>query len=184
MSRSFLRLEITGLVSLILALVSLAMIPAIGSAEMAPPASAVSANQNQISDDAQIRQLTAQWFAAWSPGGGSMDWDSMGRLFVQEPNQLLVFDDAGDTVAVLNSWEDYRTTWEPFMGQLAEWRIEPEGEIRVMVEGDLATTVFTLTGGGVDQENNTIKFRQHGTHIWRRIEDRWAIVHEHLTTDS
>ena len=181
MSRSFLHLGLSGIVSLSLVLSDLPKVN-VTMAEVVPPASAE--NQVPKSDEAQIRQLTTQWFAAWSPGRNPMDWDAMGQLFTQTPNELVVFDDAGGSVIVLNSWDDYRATWEPFMAQFSEWQIEPEGDIQVRVAGDLATTVFTLTGGGVDQAGNTTSFRQRGTHIWQRTGDRWAIVHEHLTTDS
>lgn len=159
-------------------------LPVSVQAETASLTSAAIEARNQTSNEARIRQLTEQWFAAWSPGREPMNWEAMGQLFAQEPGDLLVFDDAGGRVVVLSSWEDYRATWEPFMEAFSEWQIDPEGDIRVTVEGDLATTVFTLTGGGLDQAGNAVRFRQYGTHIWQRIGDRWVIVHEHLTTDK
>lgn len=180
--RSFLRFGLSSLVSTGLVLSALTV------PEMARAAETLLSERTetltQAADEARIRQLTDQWFAAWSPGRGSVDWDAMGELFVQAPDELLVFDDAGGNVVVLTSWADYRETWEPFMAQFTEWQIEPEGDIQVRVDGDLATTVFTLTGGGVDQEGNAVNFRQRATHIWQRIDGRWFIVHEHLTTDS
>ena len=179
MSRSFLHLGLSSLVGLSLILSDLPKAD-IAMAEVVSPATA----ENSVlkPDEEQIRQLMAQWFATWSPGHNPMDWDAMGELFTQ--GELLVFDDAGGNVVVLTSWDDYRATWEPFMAQFSQWQIEPEGDIQVRVDGDLATTVFTLTGDGLDQEGNAISFRQRGTHIWQRTGDRWAIVHEHLTTDS
>ncbi|MEO1295987.1 MAG: nuclear transport factor 2 family protein [Cyanobacteria bacterium J06636_16] len=182
MTQSYWRSGLLGFAGLGLIL-GVATVPVAVRARSIPDA-VVAETSAQSSDEMQIRQLTEQWFAIWSPGREPMDWEAMGELFVQEPGELLVFDDAGGSVVVLNSWADYRATWEPFMEQFSDWRIEPEGEIRVMVDGDLATTVFTLTGGGLDQEGNTVSFRQRGTHIWQRIDDRWVIVHEHLTTDS
>ena len=179
MTRSFLYLGLSGLVGLNLVLSGLSNTD-IAMAEVEQPTP--TENLVLASDEAQIRQLTAQWFATWSPGRNPMDWDAMGELFAQD--ELLVFDDAGGNVVVLNSWNDYRATWEPFMAQFPEWQIEPEGEIQVRVSGDLATTAFTLTGGGVDQAGNAVRFRQLGTHVWQRTNDRWAIVHEHLTTDN
>lgn len=143
-----------------------------------------SAIASDKTDEDAIRQLTQQWFKLWSPGKAAIDWDAMGKLFTQTPGELLVFDDADSNVVVLKNWVDYPATWKPFMEKFTEWRIEPEGEIRVIVEGDLATTMFTLTGGGVDRKGNAINFRQRGTHVWQRRNDRWVIVHEHLTTDS
>lgn len=179
MSRSFLYLGLSSVVSLGLVLSDLPNAD-VAMAEVIQPAP--TENQLPQSDETQIRQLTAQWFAVWSPGRNPMDWNAMGELFAQ--SELLVFDDAGGRVVVLTSWDDYRTTWEPFMAQFSEWQIEPEGDIQIRVDGNLATTVFTLTGGGVDQEGNAISFRQRGTHIWQRTGERWEIVHEHLTTDS
>ena len=37
---------------------------------------------------------------------------------------------------------------------------------------------------GMNQSRNVIQLRQRGTHIWQRIDDRWMIVHKHLTTDE
>ncbi|MEB3356133.1 MAG: nuclear transport factor 2 family protein [Synechococcales bacterium] len=183
MSRSFERIGLSILAALILVFAVFA-VPGRGQAEMVSPPPMTAAPLAQTPDEAQIRQLTAQWFAAWSPGRASIDWDKMGQLFAQVPGELSVFDDAGGSVVVLNSWSEYRATWEPFMEQLSEWQIEPEGEIQVMLDGDLATTTFTLVGGGTNQAGDSISFRQYGTHIWRRMGDRWALVHEHLTTDG
>ncbi|MEM9218796.1 MAG: nuclear transport factor 2 family protein [Cyanobacteria bacterium P01_F01_bin.150] len=145
---------------------------------------AQSSDEMAASGEMAIRQLTAEWFAAWSPGKGSVDWDAMGQLFAQQPGDLLVFDDADGSVVVLTSWADYRATWEPFMEQFVEWQIESEGDIHIRVDGNLATSVFTLMGGGVDQSGGLVEFRQRATHIWQRMGYRWVIVHEHLTTDS
>ncbi|MEM1310817.1 MAG: nuclear transport factor 2 family protein [Cyanobacteria bacterium P01_H01_bin.153] len=180
--RSIVRFGFSGLMSSSLVLGGWTM-PAAVNAAAAIPATAAEALA-QTSDEAEIRALTAQWFAAWSPGRGAVDWDAMGALFVQQSDELLVFDDAGGSVVVLTSWDEYRATWEPFMAQFSAWQIAPEGEIQIRVDGDLATAVFTLTGGGVDQVGNTVNFRQRATHIWQRINGRWLIVHEHLTTDG
>ncbi|MEO0948228.1 MAG: nuclear transport factor 2 family protein [Cyanobacteria bacterium J06641_5] len=158
--------------------------PAIASPNLLTATKLPLTTASAAADKTTIRQLTQQWFAAWSPGATSIDWDAMGELFVREPGRLLVFDDAGDRVVVLESWEDYRSTWEPFMVQFATWQVAPEGEIRVLVDGNLATTTFTLAGGGTDREGNVVRFRQRGTHVWQRSNGRWEIVREHLTTDE
>ena len=193
MSTSFLRLGFSGLVTLSLAfsgIVIHGMDQAdrkLSRASFAQPLTQASDSQtleSQASDQSQILRLTEEWFSSWSPGKGAIDWDKMGRFFAQSPEQLLVFDDAGGSVIVLNSWDEYRNTWEPFMTKFTQLGIEPEGEIRVLVDGNLATTAFTLSGGGIDHEGNSVDFRQRGTHVWRRINGHWMIVHEHLTTDS
>lgn len=182
MSGSFFRLCLPGLIALSLALGVLTL-PESSRAEE-PPAPAISEAAVRAADEATIRQLTEQWFAAWSPGLGPVNWEAMAQLFVPGAGNLLVFDDAGGRVVVLDSWTDYRKTWEPFMAQFARWQIEPEGDIRVIVAGDLAVATFVLTGGGIDRAGNAIQFRQYGTHVWQRCGDRWAIVREHLTTDG
>lgn len=136
MSGSFFRLCLPGLIALSLALGVLTL-PESSRAEE-PPAPAISEAAVRAADEATIRQLTEQWFAAWSPGLGPVNWEAMAQLFVPGAGNLLVFDDAGGRVVVLDSWTDYRKTWEPFMAQFARWQIEPEGDIRVIVAGDLA----------------------------------------------
>ena len=183
MARALSQLGLSGLMSVSLLMSSL-VVPARGSAIVTAPNPIVSEKLAESPDELRIRQLTEQWFEVWSPGRAPVDWDALEQLFTQEPGELLVFDDAGGSVIVLDSWTDYRATWEPFMEQFTEWQIEPEGDIQIKVDGGLATTAFTLTGGGLDQLGNTINFRQRGTHIWQRIDNQWVIVHEHLTTDS
>lgn len=41
------------------------------------------------SDEANIRQLTRQWFDLWSPGKEPIDWNAMSQLFAQEPGTLV-----------------------------------------------------------------------------------------------
>lgn len=170
------------LMSAAIATGALAVIPT-AYLEALPP-SEQSATVSVTDEEAMIRQLTQQWFQLWSPGKEPMNWEAMSQLFTQDSGNLLVFDDAGGEVVVLESWEDYRNTWEPFMEKLTGWQVEPEGEVRVMVDGGLATTMFTLAGGSFDQQGNAVKFRQRGTHVWQQVDNRWVIVHEHLTTDS
>ncbi|MEM9567888.1 MAG: nuclear transport factor 2 family protein [Cyanobacteria bacterium P01_E01_bin.34] len=182
MFRNWVSLGLSGVAGVSLLLIAPVLSESV-SVEAANENSIATELSDELSAEAQIRQLTHQWFSAWSPGSGSIDWDAMGELFVQEAGKLLVFDDADGQVVVLESWEDYRDTWEPFMAQFSEWQIEPEGDVHVLTSGNLATTSFTLTGGGAAQDGSEISFRQRGTHVWQHRNGRWEIVHEHLTTD-
>jgi ketosteroid isomerase-like protein len=50
-----------------------------------------------------------------------------------------------------------------------------------LLEGDLTTTIFSFAGGGRNKDGTVYKLRQYGTHIWKRIDHQWRLVHEHLT---
>lgn len=134
--------------------------------------------------EATIRQLTEQWIKGWSPGAEKFDTEKLRPLFAQGDGELLVFDDIGDRVAVLHSWDEYRQTWEPFMQEFAYWAIQPEGEIQVLVDGEIAVTTFIWVGKGRYKDGREITPRQHATHVWRKRAGRWVIVHEHLTVGS
>lgn len=132
-------------------------------------------------EEATIRQLTEQWFKNWSPQDKKFEIEKLQPLFAQGEGELLVFDDISTQVVILHSWDDYRRTWEPFMQEFAYWAIRPEGEIQVIVEGNLAVTTFTLVAQGRYFDGREITPKQHATHVWRKQADRWVIIHEHLT---
>jgi ketosteroid isomerase-like protein len=137
---------------------------------------------SQQTDEQTIRQLTQQWFEAWSFKDQSFTADELRPLY--GTGEILVFDNFDGGVVVLNSFQEYQDTWVPVMRDFSSWEIQPEGDINVRVSGDLAVTTFTWVGNGQLQDGKPIQMRQHGTLVWQRNANTWQIVHEHLTVGN
>lgn len=104
-----------------------------------------------------------------------------GQVFATQPNQILVFDNVTGGVVVLRSLKQYIDTWVPFMQDFSYWEINPEGDIEITVDQDLAVSTFTWVSNGRFEDGKQARIRQHCTHVWRRISSEWRLIHEHLT---
>lgn len=134
-------------------------------------------------DEAVIRRLTDQWFYGWSPKNQKFTGKELEPLFAKGERNLLVFDNVGGDVWTMESWEEYRDTWVPWMQEnFSYWSIRPVSEVEVHIAGDTAYTAFVWEGGGMFKDGSPVQIRQYATHVWKRRSDgRWQIVHEHLT---
>ncbi len=137
--------------------------------------------QDVVNDRYQIQQLTARWAELWSPKNKTFTGEGFEQIFVAEGNGLTVFDNIGGSVVVLHSFREYLNTWRPLMDQFVFWEITIEDDLQICVSGDLAFTTFSFLGFGQDKDEKGYKVRQYGTHIWKRINGQWRLIHEHLT---
>lgn len=135
----------------------------------------------QTADKAKIRELTEQWRMIWSPKDKPFTGDSFKNIFATGENEILVFDNFDNSVVVLHSLQEYLDTWIPVMQNFSYWEIQLEDNLTISIDGDLAVTTFSWTGGGRTKDEKKVKARQYGTHTWKRFNDEWRLVHEHLT---
>jgi ketosteroid isomerase-like protein len=135
----------------------------------------------QKQDRQDIQYLTQQWVNLWSPKERPFTGEGFENIFATGENEILVFDNFDNSVVVLHSVQEYLDTWVPAMQQFAYWEIAIEDNLNITLNDDLAVTTFSFTGGGRSKDGQDYKLRQHGTHVWQRINDRWRLVHEHLT---
>ena len=132
-------------------------------------------------DEIQIRQLTKKWADVWSPKDKTFTGEGFEKIFATGENEILVFDNFGDSVVVLRSLQEYLNTWVPVMQNFSYWEIEIEDNLEISVDGDLAVTTFSWVGGGKSKDGEDVKVRQYATHTWKRLNHEWRLVHEHLT---
>lgn len=136
-------------------------------------------------DEAQIRELTKKWFAVWSVKDKSFTGQGFEQVFATGENEILVFDNFKGGVVTLRSLRDYIATWVPVMqSTFSYWEINPEGVIDVTVDRDLAVSTFTWVSNGRFKDGKPARIRQHATHVWRRMNGQWRLVHEHLTVGN
>lgn len=128
----------------------------------------------------QITNGMNKWFAAWNIGTDAFDVEKLRPLF--STGEIHVVDNFDDKVVVLKSFEAYARTWT--LSGFRSWSIEPIGEPRIRLSGNLAVVTFAFAGEGTLTTGAKVAAAQHGTHVWVLEDDTWRIVHEHLTTDT
>jgi ketosteroid isomerase-like protein len=141
----------------------------------------VTIQAQQTTDEAKIRALTEQWRSLWSPKDQPFTGKGFENIFAVGKNEILVFDNFGNSVVVLHSLQEYLDTWIPAMQNFSYWEIQLEDNLKILIEGDLAVTTFSWVGGGKTKDEQEVKARQYGTHTWKRLNNEWRLVHEHLT---
>jgi SnoaL-like domain len=137
-----------------------------------------------ITDELKIRELTQRWEEIWSPKEQPFTGEGFEHIFFTGDRNLLVFDNFDNSVVVLHSLKEYLDTWIPAMQNFSYWEIKLEDNLRIVIDGDLAVTTFSFAGGGQSKDGQDYKLRQHGTHVWKRIDSQWRLVHEHLTVGN
>jgi quinol monooxygenase YgiN/ketosteroid isomerase-like protein len=131
-------------------------------------------------DRFQLERLTQQWVNLWSPKDKLFTGEGFENIFAKD--KILVFDNFDNSVVVLHSLQEYLDTWVPFMQEnISYWEVELEDNFEITINGDLAVTTFSWIGGGKGKDGRTIKAKQYGTHVWKRLNGQWRLVHEHLT---
>lgn len=133
-------------------------------------------------DIASLIRRVAKWQRLFSSGTDRFTLDGFADLFDEAPSALLVYDDYADSDTRWLGFERYRQTWEREINQnfpgIIVYRIELD---RAETSGDVAWTAFTWFGR-IALPTGIAWPTQHATHIWRRTDGIWRIIHEHLTS--
>ena len=133
-------------------------------------------------DKAKIQELTEQWRKVWSPEDKPFTGNGLENVFATGKDEILVFDNYGGSVVVLRSLQEYLDTWVPVMADFVYWNVALENNLQVSIDGDLATTTFSFAGGGRNKDGEQVTLKQYCTHMWKRLNGEWRLVHEHLTS--
>jgi ketosteroid isomerase-like protein len=141
------------------------------------------ANSQQSQDRLQIQQQLERWRELFSPGDRIFSLKGYENLYVNS-DELLVYDSYAPTGfdRQIRGWDSYKVLWEKFIPiDFPNWKIISLDVTSIEVAGDLAWSALSFIGRG---EKNGVPYSggQHGTHIWKKSDGQWQIVHEHLTT--
>jgi ketosteroid isomerase-like protein len=139
------------------------------------------AEQKLIAQDEQfVRQALQEWRQLYSYGERPFSFNGYEHLYINT-DELLAYDNVAPRDTQIDGWKTYRSIWEPvinanFTGQeITRFEIQ-----RVAVSGDLAWSAITFWFRAKNQ-GKPFYSSQHGTHIWRKVNGKWRIVHEHMT---
>jgi ketosteroid isomerase-like protein len=141
-----------------------------------------SISQNNINDEVEIRKLTDKWFEIWSQKEKPFTGEGLEEVFAAKTGEMLVFDNFDGDVKIIRSVKEYIDTWVLIMQeQLSYHEIQPEGEIDLKVDGNMALSMFVWVSKSKLKNGTDISLKQYATHVWRKIDGRWCLIHEHLT---
>ncbi|NET11193.1 MAG: hypothetical protein F6K09_37705 [Merismopedia sp. SIO2A8] len=134
------------------------------------------------SDIAQLRDCIAQWQKLFSPGEQKYSLDGYEHLFAQEEDELLIYDNYAEQDSKFIGFQRYREIWEREINSNFPDFIMHHIELdRIETSNNLAWSALTWWGR-VLKNGDALYPAQHATHIWRKVDTEWQIIHEHLTS--
>lgn len=138
--------------------------------------------QSNTNDEVEIRKLTRKWFYIWSQKEKPFTGEDLEEVFASKAGEMLVYDNFDGDVKIIRSVQEYIDTWVPVMQErFAYHEIKSEGEIEIEVDGNMALSTFVWVSNSKLKNGNNVSLRQYATHVWRKINGRWCLIHEHLT---
>jgi ketosteroid isomerase-like protein len=131
-------------------------------------------------DEQAIRQALQEWRQLYSYGDRPFSFNGYEHLYINT-DELLAYDNVAPDDTRINGWTTYRSVWEPVINENFTGQEITRFEIdRVGVSGDLAWSAITFWFRAKNQ-GKPFYSSQHGTHIWRKVDGNWRIIHEHMT---
>lgn len=138
--------------------------------------------ENSNDDIKQIQTQIMQWQQLFAPGNQQYSLTGYEHLYSQQDNELLIYDNFAEKDTRWTGFDKYRKIWETEINRnfpgFVMYRIEVD---RIEVSGNLAWSAITWWGK-VIKDSMSLYPSQHGTHVWKKIEGEWKIIHEHLTS--
>lgn len=130
------------------------------------------------SDRAALEARLDKWRELYGYGHKPFTFDGFEDLYVND-DSLTALDSFAPRDTALRGWANYRALWEPLINQSFTGQVITRFDVtRIEAHGDMAFTTLLMW---FDARRNGQPFStsQAFTHIWRRIDGEWRIVHEH-----
>lgn len=130
-------------------------------------------------DETQIKAAIEKWRALFSPGEKSFTTKGYEDIFVNSA-EFIGFDNFAAKNTHMKSWDEYAATWNAEIPTNFAGLVIFDLEIhRLNVSGDMAWSAFNFWMRGFPG-GKEVYTSQHATHVWRKADGKWRIVHEHL----
>jgi ketosteroid isomerase-like protein len=137
-----------------------------------------------MSDNAHlILERVEQWEAAWNLDRESFSMSRFGDLYVQD-ERLMAFDlTSPNTPSIIRGYQQYAAVWEPFMQAFSPWNIKINDDLNIRTSDLIAFATFTWKiWGTAKADNQQIIGDLHATLVFEKLDGKWKIVHEHIST--
>lgn len=131
-------------------------------------------------EDVQLFQaLISDWCKAWCtlPDQDQPNWEAIRSLYAD--TEGLIFYDAV-TPHSFSSVDEMQAAFPP----VAHLRLIPQNDLRVYRTGDSVWTTITQNIEAIGKDGSPFQMTQRQTAIWQLHDDRWLVVHEHLSSKS
>jgi ketosteroid isomerase-like protein len=135
---------------------------------------------NSALQETVIQERVNHWVSAFSPGNKPFDFSALDNLYWKD-EQLLTFDTLSPQTTRIQGWQSFEEIWKPFMAALAQWQIEPVGDIYILTEEKIAITALIFHGIGTIHAGEAVEITAHATLVWSKRGDQWRIIHEHIS---
>lgn len=112
-----------------------------------------------------------------------MNWEVFRSVFMPGEDKILVVDNFGNDVTILNSVDAYIETWSPVVADTWQSLDTVAEDLYVFAAVNLSVSTFILVANGKKTDGNSGTLKQRATLVWQRNENGdWRVVREHLTT--
>ena len=125
-------------------------------------------------DVAQIQKLEADFARAVE----AKDVPAVMQTFVHD-GTLVAFDVNPPRQHV--GWDDYRNDWQGWLGNLAGPISYTVDDLHVVVDGTLAYGTSVQRGAWTEASGAPFRITLRVTDVYRKIDGRWLVVHEHIS---
>jgi ketosteroid isomerase-like protein len=124
----------------------------------------------------------SDWSDVWSPKADVAKFDEKRLARVYDTKAILAFDTNSPASTIMNGWKAYSETWVPYMKGAGFWETVKVDVIKSDVVGDFAYTALTYTASAQPEGTaNREIYTNHATLVWKKSENSWKVVHEHIS---
>ena len=131
-------------------------------------------------DDVQIfEQVIANYCQTWStlPNRDHPNWSKVYSLYADVDG--LMFYDAVTPHSFRNP-NEMKAAFPP----VKKLTLTPHNDLQVYRYGDLVWTTITQSIEAVGKDDSQLRMIQRQTSIWKYQDERWVMLHEHLSSQS
>src|SRR5207237_9323219 len=128
-------------------------------------------------DQDRIQSLIARYYAA----ANSKDISGVMACYAVQDPALLIYDVI--PAAPFKGSEAVRQDWAGFFSAMREIHLE-RSDLEIISDGNLAFSHFTESVDLITNEGERVGALLRPTHVYRKRDDEWLIVHEHKSAPA
>ena len=134
---------------------------------------------NHLDDVQLFQQVIADYCQTWStlPDQDHPNWSKVYQLYADVDG--LMFYDAVTPHSFRNP-DEMKAAFPP----VENLTLTPDNDLQVYRYGDLVWTTITQSVEALGKDGSQLSMIQRQTAIWRYQDERWVMLHEHLSLPS
>jgi ketosteroid isomerase-like protein len=129
-------------------------------------------------DEVAVRLGVNEWLAARSTESGHLDFAKLKALYLAN---LEFTDPVTGEPASTRGLQAYTARLQPLLEQVQSHTAVADGDVRVVMNGDSATSVFSVQSRGVGKDGHPIACGGRVNLTWVRHDGFWQVAREEVT---